>query len=51
MTKNELEDWLAIELEERDFTDILEDFDLDPYTVLWNLFSQGLVDEEIIKAV
>lgn len=49
MMKTSIEDWLERELEKKDFETILEDFDLDPYTVFWLLFQNGLIDEELIE--
>jgi len=48
-TKKTIEDWLETELEEKDFETVLEDFDLDPYTVFWMLFQQGMIDEDLIE--
>lgn len=50
MTKNELEDFLALELEERNFEEILEDYDLSPSEVFNILYLNGLLDDEILEA-
>lgn len=50
MKKTELEDFLALQLEDRSFDEILEDYDLDPYTVFWNLYQAGFIDEEILES-
>lgn len=49
MKKNEIEDIVSLELEEKTFEDILEDFDLTPQEVMWLLYNQGLIDDEILE--
>jgi hypothetical protein len=49
MTKNDLEDFLALELEERSFEDILADYDLSPSEVFVLLYDNGLIDDEILE--
>lgn len=50
MKKNDLLDFLALELEERSFEEILEDYDLSPYEVFQMLYQNGMLDDEILEA-
>lgn len=49
MKKNEIEDFMALELENRSLEDILEDYDLTPSEVFWKLYQSGLIDDEILE--
>lgn len=49
MKKNELEDFVALELEERSFEDVLADYDLSPHEVFVLLYNNGLIDDEILE--
>lgn len=47
---NKLRDYVSMELEDRNFEDILEDYDLSAEEVFIILFNNGLIDEEIFLA-
>ena len=49
MNKKSIEDYIGIELEERSFEEILEDYDLSPFEVFWLLYQNGLIDDEILE--
>lgn len=46
---NSLRDYISRELEERSFEDILEDYDLTPEEAFINLFTNGLIDPELLE--
>lgn len=48
-TKKKIENMITHQLEDRNFEDILEDFDLVPEEVFWMLFKQGLIDIELLN--
>lgn len=50
MNRKKIEDFVSIQLKEKTFEEILEDFDLSPEEVFWNLYSNGLIDDEILES-
>jgi hypothetical protein len=50
MKKTDLEDYVASELENKSFEELLEAYDLSPYEVFWFLYRNGLIDEELLEA-
>lgn len=48
MNRIRLEDAIVAELRERSLEEILEDFDITPEAAVWALYSQGLIDDEIL---
>lgn len=49
ITKKKIEDTISMQLEERIFEDVLEDFDLTPEEVFWKLFTLGYIDKELFE--
>ena len=49
MTKKKIEDLVEEYLEENDFEDLLEEFDLTPTDVMLDLFHSGKLDEEVLE--
>lgn len=47
-TKNKLEEFVDLYLEDNEFEDLLEYFDITVYDALDCLFADGLVDEELV---
>ena len=50
MKKTDLEDYVAYELENKSLEELLEIYDLSPFEVFWNLYQNGLIDEELLEA-
>lgn len=48
MTKDQIYDWVEDRLEDADFEDILEDFDMTPQEVFYFLYTSGKIDEDLI---
>jgi hypothetical protein len=44
---DKLRDYISIELQERSFEEILEDFDISAEEAFIILFNDGLIDEEL----
>jgi uncharacterized protein (DUF433 family) len=51
LNKNQIEDAISTELQNRPFEEILEDFDLTPTDVMWALYCQGLIDDELLDTL
>lgn len=49
MNKKTIQQAILIELEERTFEDILEDFDISPEDVFWDLYKAGQIDNELFE--
>lgn len=49
MNDDVLEDFVDLYLEDNDFEDLLEYFDIDVYEAFAVLFENGLVDEELME--
>lgn len=49
MKKNEIEDFLALELENRTLEEVLEDYDITPSEIFWLAYNSGLIDDEILE--
>jgi hypothetical protein len=50
MKKTDLENFIASELEEKPFEDILEDFDLDPVAVFVLLYQNVMINEDTLES-
>ncbi len=50
MKKKQIEDFVSIQLKEKTFEDLLEDFDLTPEQVFWILYSNGQIDDEVLES-
>lgn len=50
MNQKKIEDFISIQLEDRTFEEILEDYDLSPAEVFWLLFQNGQIDEDILES-
>jgi hypothetical protein len=51
MKKIEFEDFIALSLEEQSLEELLEQFDLSPFEVMWILYNQGQLDDEVIESI
>jgi hypothetical protein len=51
MTTKKIEDLVEEYLEENDFEDLLEEFDLTPTDVMIDLFHAGKLDEAILETL
>ena len=51
MMKKRIEDFMEEYLEENDFEDLLEEFDLTPTAVMLELFQSGRIDEELLNTL
>lgn len=51
MKKIEIEDFVLDQLNEMTFETLLQEFDLTPEEVFWNLYQNGLIDDEIIDGM
>lgn len=49
LTKKIVENLVTQQMEDRNFEDLLEDFDLTPEEVFWKLFTQGYIDPELME--
>lgn len=49
ITKKKIEDVVSKQMEDRNFEDILEDFDLTPEEVFWKMFQLGYIDQELLE--
>lgn len=50
MKKTEIEDFISLELEEKTFETVLEDYDLTPVEVFWLLYQNGLISDEVLES-
>ncbi len=48
MKTNKMEEFVDLYLEDNDFEDLLEYFDIDVYEAFETLFESGLVDEDVM---
>jgi hypothetical protein len=51
MNKKQIEDFVEEYLEDADLEDLLEEFDISPSDAFWELYQNGLIDDDLLNGL
>ena len=51
MNKKQIEDFVEEYLEDDDLEDLLEEFDISPSDAFWELYQNGLIDDDLLSGL